>query len=79
MWGVEVRIEKTDTTFLFPLQTGVTRLKILSATVGLPAPLNSSGKGTQENSDSFLLLWCTVVSERGRPGNLEKTAWCSVH
>lgn len=34
MWGVEVRIEKTDTTFLFPLQTGVTRLKILSATVG---------------------------------------------
>lgn len=26
MRGVEVRIEKTDTTFLFPLQTGVTRL-----------------------------------------------------
>lgn len=34
MWGVEVKIEKTDTTFLYPLQTGVTRLKILSATVG---------------------------------------------
>ena len=28
MWGVEVKIEKTDTTSLYPLQTGVTRLKI---------------------------------------------------